>query len=257
MKTFSAKEIFMRILLLSAVGLLLLPFSLPAQTADEIVAKYVQKIGGIEKLQAIKTMRSSGKFVGGGGFEAKVINENKRPNLVREEFLLQGLTAINAYDGKSGWKINPFDGKKEPESLGEEELKQIVEDSDFDGPLVNYASKGNKVEFVGKEEYEGSDVYNLKVTLANGTVKHYFLDTEYYIPIKIETKQINRGTEFEFETVLGDYKEVGGIYFPFSMESGRKGSPNKSSVTFEKIEINMPLDDGRFAMPKTSGAKKP
>lgn len=247
----------MRILLLSAVGLLLLPFTLSAQTADEIVAKYVQKIGGIEKLQAIKTMRSSGKFVGGGGFEAKVINENKRPNLVREEFLLQGLTAINAYDGKSGWKINPFDGKKEPESLGEEELKQIVEDSDFDGPLVNYASKGNKVEFVGKEEYEGSDVYNLKVTLANGTVKHYFLDTEYYIPIKIETKQINRGTEFEFETVLGDYKEVGGIYFPFSMESGRKGNPNKSSVTFEKIEINMPLDDGRFAMPKTTGAKQP
>ena len=257
MRTFSAKEIFMRILLLSAVGLLLLPFTLSAQTADEIVAKYVQKIGGIEKLQAIKTMRSSGKFVGGGGFEAKVINENKRPNLVREEFLLQGLTAINAYDGKSGWKINPFDGKKEPESLGEEELKQIVEDSDFDGPLVNYASKGNKVEFVGKEEYEGSDVYNLKVTLANGTVKHYFLDTEYYIPIKIETKQINRGTEFEFETVLGDYKEVGGIYFPFSMESGRKGNPNKSSVTFEKIEINMPLDDGRFAMPKTTGAKQP
>ena len=257
MKTFSAKEIFMRILLLSAVGLLLLPFTLSAQTADEIVSKYVQKIGGIEKLQAIKTMRSSGKFVGGGGFEAKVINENKRPNLVREEFLLQGLTAINAYDGKSGWKINPFDGKKEPESLGEEELKQIVEDSDFDGPLVNYASKGNKVEFVGKEEYEGSDVYNLKVTLANGTVKHYFLDTEYYIPIKIETKQINRGTEFEFETVLGDYKEVGGIYFPFSMESGRKGNPNKSSVTFEKIEINMPLDDGRFAMPKTTGAKQP
>ncbi len=235
---------------LTFAGLLLLSFSAQAQTADEIVAKYVQKIGGIEKLQAIKTMRSTGKFMGGGGFEAVVVNENKRPNLVREEFSLQGLTAIVAYDGKNGWKINPFGGKKDAETLGEEELKQIVEDSDLDGPLVNYAAKGNKVEFEGKEEYEGSDVYKLKVTLANGTVKHYFLDTEYYVPIKIETRQINRGTEFETETVLGDYKEVGGVYFPFSIENGPKGSANRSSVVFEKIEINQALNDGRFMMPK-------
>ena len=236
------------LLIFACLGVL--SFSATAQTADEIVAKYVQKIGGMEKLQAIKSMRSTGKFTGGGGFEARVVGENKRPNLVRQEFSLQGLTAINAYDGKNGWKINPFSGKKDSETLGEEELKQIVEDSDFDGPLVNYAAKGNKVEFVGKEEYEGSDVFKLKVTLANGTVKYYFLDTDYYVPIKIETKQINRGTEYESETVLGDYKEAGGVYFPFSVESGAKGSQNKSSVTIEKIEVNIPLDDARFAMPK-------
>lgn len=243
-------EMIMHRALLIAGGLFLLSFSVSAQTADEIITKYVQKIGGIEKLQAIKTMRSTGKFVGGGGFEAVVVQENKRPNLVREEFSLQGMTAINAYDGKNGWKINPFSGKKDAETLGEEELKQIIEDSDFDGPLVNYKAKGNKVEFEGKEEYEGSDVFKLKVTLANGTVKHYFLDTDYYVPIKVETKQINRGTEFETETVLGDYKEVGGIYFPFSVESGLKGSSNRSTVTYEKIVINEALDDGRFAMPK-------
>lgn len=227
-----------------------LSFSVAAQTADEIVSKYVQKIGGMEKLRAIKSMRSTGKFNGGGGFEAVVVNENKRPNMVREEFALQGLSAVNAYDGKNGWKINPFQGKKDSETLGEEELKQVVEDSDFDGPLVNYAAKGNKVEFVGKEEYEGSDVFKLKVTLANGTVKYYFLDTDYYVPIKIETKQINRGSEYEFETVLGDYKEAGGIYFPFSVESGLKGSQNRSSITFEKIEINPAVADSRFVMPK-------
>ena len=235
----------------------LLSFSVTAQTADEIIAKYIQKIGGIEKLAAIKTMRTTGKFTGGGGFEAVVVQEAKRPNFVRQEFALQGLTAITAYDGKNGWKINPFGGKKDAETMGEEELKQIVEDSDFDGPLVNYAAKGNKIEFVGKEEYEGSDVYKLKVTLLSGTVKYYFLDTDYYVPIKIETKQINRGTEYESETVLGDYKEAGGVYFPFSVESGVKGSQNKSSITFEKIEINQTLDDGRFAMPKTPTINQP
>ena len=136
-------------------------------------------------------------------------------------------------------------------------MKQIIEDSDFDGPLVNYAAKGNKIEFEGKEVYEGSDVYKLKVTLANGTVKHYFLDTEYYVPIKIETKQINRGTEFDTETILGDYKEIAGVYFPFSIESGVKGSPNRASVTFEKIEVNQSIDDGRFSIPKAVTSKQP
>jgi outer membrane lipoprotein-sorting protein len=242
---------------LTIASLIVLSFSASAQTVDEIITKYLKTIGGIEKLQAIKTLRSTGKFMAGGGFEATVINENKRPNMVREEFVLQGLTAINAYDGKVGWKINPFAGKKDAELLGEEELKQIVEDSDFDGPLVNYASKGNKIEYEGKEDFEGSDVYKLKVTLANGTVKHYFLDADYYVPIKIETKQINRGTEFETETVLGNYKEVGGVYFPFSIESGAKGSSNKSTIIFEKIEINQTFDDGLFAVPKTPNTSQP
>jgi outer membrane lipoprotein-sorting protein len=236
-------------LLIAVAAILLLSFSVPAQTADEIIAKYVQKIGGIEKLQAIKTLRSTGKFEGGGGFEAVIVYENKRPKMLRQEFTIQGMTAIVAYDGKNGWKISPFEGKKDAESLGEEELKQIIEVADLDGPLVNYAAKGNKVEFAGKEEFEGSDVFKLKVTLSNGTVKYFFLDTDYYVPIKIETKQTIRGTEYESETVYGDYKEVGGVYFPFSVESGAKGSSNRSTVSFTKIEINQPIDDGRFARP--------
>jgi outer membrane lipoprotein-sorting protein len=229
---------------------LFISVSASAQTADEIISKYIQKIGGMEKLQAVKTVRTTAKFLGGGGFEAVIVGESKRPNMVRQDFLLQGFAAINAYDGKVGWKINPFGGKKDAEALSEEEMKQIIEDSDFDGPLIDYAKKGNKVEFVGKEEFEGDDIYKLKVTLANGTVKHYFMDIDYYVPLKIETRQTVRGTEFESETIFGDYKEVGGVYYAFSIESGPKGSSNRSTVNIEKIEINIPIDDSRFAMPK-------
>ena len=252
-----SEEKIMRKVLLPIIGLIFFALSASAQTADQIVNAYIKTIGGTEKIQAVKSMRQTGQFSGGGGFEAVVVNENKRPNFVRQEFSLQGLTAINAYDGRSGWKINPFGGKKDAESLGEEELKQIVEDSDFDGPLINYARKGNKIELIGKEDYEGSDVYKLKVTLASGTVKYYFMDTDYFVPLKIETKQINRGTEFEFETLLGDYKQIGGVYYPFSIESGVKGSPNKSSITIEKIEINPAFDDARFVLPKTPTANQP
>jgi outer membrane lipoprotein-sorting protein len=235
------------LLCLAAAGLLVAPS--PAQSADEIIAKYVKTIGGMDKIQAVTTLRRTGRFTGGGGFEAVVVQENKRPNKVRQEFSLQGMTQVTAYDGKTGWKIEPWQGKKDPEALSEEEMKGIVEDADFDEPLVNYQQKGNKVEFVGMEQVEGTDAFKLKVTLASGDVRYYYMDTDNYVPIKMESKRMIRGAEQEFETSLGDYKEVAGWYMPFSFETGRKGSDQTQKITIEKIEANVPIDDGRFAQP--------
>src|SRR5438105_2808871 len=211
-----------------------------AQTADDIISKYIKTIGGIDKINGVNSLRRSGKYTGDGGFEAAVIEDNKRPNLVRQEFLLQGMTGVTAFDGKVGWKIRPWQGKKDAEPLGEEEMKGIVEDSDFDGPLVNYRQKGNKVDFVGMEPVEGTDAYKLKVTLANGDVRYYFMDTDYYVPIKIETKRMIRGAEQEYEASLGDYKEVNGWYVPFSVESNAKGGEFKQQITYDHHEANAP-----------------
>ena len=240
----------MRDALVTLAGLALFAAPLLAQTADQYIAKYVKTVGGMDKIQAVQTLRRTGKFTGGGGFEAAILQENKRPNKVREEFSLQGLTGVNAYDGATGWKIEPWQGKKDPEALSEEEMKSIIEDADFDEPLVNYQQKGNKVELVGMEQVEGTDAVKLKVTLASGDVRYYYLDTDYYVPIKIDMKRMIRGAEQEFETSLGDYKEVAGWYLPHAIETGVKGSPNKQKITFEKIEANVAIEDSRFLRPK-------
>jgi len=230
--------------------------SASGQTVDEIVGHYVKSIGGLDKIQAVKTLRRNGKFIGGGGFEAAVMQENKRDNSVREEFLLLGMTAINAYNGKTGWKIEPWNGKKDPESLGEEEMKSILEDSDFDGPLVGYQKKGYRIDFAGMDKFEGTDTFKLKVTKPNGDVYVYYLDTDYYMPIKIDTKRIVRGAEREYETVLGDYKEVDGWYLPYSVETNVKGSQDKQKVVYDVIQANVEIDDKRFEMPVISTIQK-
>src|SRR5436189_4871431 len=119
------------LLLLCATGAL-------SQSADEIVAKYVKTVGGMDKIEAVKTLRRTGKVIAGGGFEIPIVEENKRPNLVRQDITIQGLVGTSAYDGKIGWKIQPWQGKKDAEAMGEGELKGIIDESDFDGPLVNY-----------------------------------------------------------------------------------------------------------------------
>lgn len=247
----------MRRILFGIAGLALFAAPVSAQTAEEIVQKFIKTVGGMERIQAVKSLRREGRFSGGGGFEAAIVEENKRPNLVRQEFSLQGMTQINAYDGKTGWKIEPWGGKKDVESLGEEELKSIIEDSDLDGPLINYQQKGNRIEFAGMEPVEGTDAYKLKVTLKNGDVRYYYMDTDYFVPIKIDTKRMVRGAEREYETVLGDYKEVAGWYLPHSIETGVKGSPNRQKITYERIEANAAMDDRRFSRPSLPGAEQP
>jgi hypothetical protein len=245
----------MRRFLLGILGLVMFAAPSSAQTAEEIVNNYIKNIGGMDKIQAVKTLRRTGKFIGGGGFEAAILEENKRQKMVRQEFSIQGLTGINAYNGQTGWKIEPWQGKKDPEPLGEEEMKQIIEDSDFDGPLVNYQQKGNKVEFLGMDQVEGTDAYKLKVTLASGDVRYYYMDTDYFVPIKIDTKRMVRGAEREYETTLGDYKEVNGWYLPFSVETNVKGSPDRQKVAYEKIEANVAIDDTRFQLPSAAPAR--
>jgi len=226
-----------------------------AQTADDIVTKYIKTVGGMQKIQAVKGLRRTGKVIAGGGFEIPLVEENKRPNLVRQDVTIQGLVGSNAYDGKTGWKIAPWQGKKDAETMGEAELKSIIDSSDFDGPLVNYKQKGNKVEYIGMDEVEGTDTFKLKVTKANGEVQYFYMDTDYYVPIRIDTKRMIRGAEIEVETVLGDYKEVDGWYIPHSVEIGAKGSQFRQKIAYEKIEANVTIDDRRFSMPTV--VKKP
>src|SRR3989442_14108222 len=99
---------------LTVAALALCAAPLSAQSADSLIAKYIQASGGTARIQALQTLRRTGKYTGGGGFEAVVVQENKRPGSVREEVSIQGMTGINAYDGKNAWEIEPWQGKGDP-----------------------------------------------------------------------------------------------------------------------------------------------
>jgi outer membrane lipoprotein-sorting protein len=242
------------------MGLLVLALpALPAaaQTVDELIAKNIEARGGMEKMKAVQGIRMTGKMMMGPGMEAPLTLEIKRPHNVRMEFTFQGMTGVQAYDGKTGWQISPFGGKTDPEPMSPEELKQADEESDMDGPLVDYKTKGHTVELVGKEKVEGSDAWKLKVTLKNGTVQYTYLDADSFLAIKEETKRTVRGSETEIESTLGDYKEVGGLLIPHSIQSGAKGRPEKQNIVVEKVELNPKIDDARFKMPAAAPKAEP
>ena len=220
-----------------------------AQTADELVNRNIQAKGGMDKIKAIKSVRITGKLNGGGGFTAATMQENERPNLVRETFSLQGMTAVTAYDGSTGWQIQPFGGHKDPEYMGEDDLKDLLLDADFDGPLADYKEKGNTVEFLGHDVVDGDDALRLKATLKDGDIIYYYLDPDTYLEIRKEIQEFIRGSVRESVIELGSYKPVAGVMYPHSIAQGTKANPGAQTTTVEKIEVNIPIDKADFAVP--------
>jgi hypothetical protein len=130
------------------------------------------------------------------------------------------------------------------------DARDIEEQADIDGPLVDHAAKGNKVELVGREKVEGTDAYKLKVTLKNGEVRYLWLDAGSYLDIRAESTRTVRGSPIEIESTIGDYRDVGGgLLLPHAIQNGAKGRAEKQHVVIENVEVNPALDDARFAMP--------
>src|ERR1019366_7652772 len=134
----------------------------------------------LEKIKAVNTLRMTGKIYV-AGFYAAIEVEKKRGNLLRQDFTLQGMTQVQAYDGSSGWQIQPFGGRKDPELMGEDDMRDLIEESDIDGALVDYQAKGNKLEYLGHYNVNLQYIDQLKVTLKNIDVIYYYLAPNTYL----------------------------------------------------------------------------
>jgi outer membrane lipoprotein-sorting protein len=238
--------------ILSIPLLLFLPLATAAQTPDEIVKKVLEARGGADKIKAVQSQRVTGRISFSRSVEGTFVVELKRPMKMHVEISVEGQTIIRVYDGKSsGWMINPFAETKDAQPLSPEDLKNIADESDFDGPLVDYQSKGNHIELTGKENLDDKPIYRLKLTNKNGDVRFYFFDASSFLLLKWEGIRKTGEQEVPWESFFSDFREVQGLKYAFRIDQGSPGTEIKQTLTAEKIEINPPLDDSRFAKPQS------
>ena len=228
-----------------------------AVTADELVAKNIEARGGLEKLRAIESRHATGKmkFTGDFAMELALAEVVTRDGRIRNEVAVQGMTAVQAYDGKEAWQISPFQGRKDPDRMSADDAKALLDSLDLDGPLVDYRAKGHTVTYLGTEDVDGTDAHKLKLVEKDGDVKYIYLDPDYFLEIRQTVQRKVRGVEQEYESDLGNYEQVAGVYMPFSIESGPKGGNKNQKVVLEKVEVNMDVDDASFHFPKTTAPK--
>jgi len=241
---------YMKIRTFSIALLLLLPAAASAQTAEQILAKVIAARGGREKLHSVRSQRISGT-ISFGDVGGPFVVELKRPLKMHMQLTVQNQTMVRVYDGQSGWANNPFAGKLNPEPMSEDELKNITEESDFDGPLLDYKTKGNHVELAGKDKVKDKDVWRIKLTNKNGDVRFYLFDADSFLLLKWEGKRKYEGQELPVESYFTDYRDVGGLKYAFGIDSGSSATDITQKIRIDKIDLNPNFPDAEFAKPTT------
>jgi len=230
-----------------------------ALTVDEILARHLEALGGAGNVAALRSLRMTGKAVFGGGdfkVEAEWAELTSRPGRSRTELTLQGLTAVDAFDGREAWRVAPFEGRFQAERKSADETKFAAQQADIEGPLVRSREKGHRVESLGSEDVDGTLAHKLRVTLKDGDVQYWFLDPDHFLEIRVVSVRRIRGVERITEADLGSYARVAGVFVPFSIEVGEKGRPKFARFMAERAEANAAADEALFAFPP-QGTKVP
>jgi hypothetical protein len=223
---------------------------LSAQSVDDIISRYIAARGSLDKIKSVKTERIVGTISFGPDAEGPFVLERKRPLKIHMEITLNGLTLIRIYNGKSaGWIYNPFSpSNPNPgvQPMSESELNNIFDEADFDGPFVDYKDKGNKIEFVGKEQILGKPAFKLKLTNKHNDVSYFYFDVDTALLLKWEGARKVNDKDIPWESFFHDFREINGLRYPFLIESDALGTDQTQRIVAQKIEVNIPLDDARF-----------
>ena len=240
-----------------ALGLFAITGPAAAITVEEIVAKNVEARGGAAALAALHSLRRSGRLVEPGHPALITLSDlRERPGRIRQELTFQGLTMIRAFDGSRAWQIQPFEGRKDPATMPDDDAKPLRLTADLDGAWVDARAKGHTLEYLGTEEVDGTVAHKLRVRLKWGGDVTVWIDPDTWMVIRDLRKTVVRGAEQETETDYGDYEKVSGVYIPMSEESGPRNSPSshKTKAIWDKAEANIPVAADTFAFPNKPAA---
>jgi hypothetical protein len=263
-------------------------------SAAAIVDKNVAARGGLQAWRAVQSMSMEGKVGAGGNQRAALpvpvpgrnpsqtilpqrpaqevqlpfVMELKRPRKMRIELTFNGQTAVQVFDGSNGWKLRPFLNRRVVEPYTADEMQSESIQSDLDGPLVDYASKGTKIELAGTEKVEDRDTYKLKLTLKSGQPIHVWIDAQTFLEAKIEGQPRRLdGMYHPVEVYYRDYRQVKGLQIPYVLETRVLPAAQKSAmlkdpsvppekITIDRVLVNPNVEESRFSKPEAGMASK-
>ena len=218
-------------------------------TLDEILKKEQQAIGGNDVINKIQTLKiTSRQLLANGKAEILTITSIKRPGQMRSETTMQGNTLVAACDGSTGWTVNPLTGSSAPQRTDDKmkaKAAGVTVDSTV-AALSNLKALGNTVELIGQDTAAAVLTYKIKVTFKNGETSTYFIDGRTFLPVRMISNLAPLGN-MVCESTVSDYRNIEGLLFAHKIEGQLLGQ--QTTINYEKVEINIPMDDSIFKFP--------
>jgi outer membrane lipoprotein-sorting protein len=227
-------------------------------SAAQIVEKNVQARGGLKAWQAVTSLKMSGDMDAGGKADAKLpfVLALKRPNKSRLEITFAGQNAVQTFDGAQGWKVRPYLNRDDVEPFSPAETKSAAAAAELDGPLIDAAKKGTRVELAGTEKVDGRQAYKLKLTAKDGTQRFLWVDAGTFLEAKIsgEPRKLD-GRPHAVTILYKDFRTVNGLKVPFKLETVVEGVKQHRTMVMRSVAVNPPLQDTLFAKPGGRGGQ--
>jgi hypothetical protein len=228
------KKLFFTLLAFATVGYTY------AQTADEIVNKHIEAIGGVDAWKKVNSMITTGTLKIQSAEIGMTLTALHGKGF-RQDISAMGMNGYQIVTPTAGWKFFPFQGQKTAEPLTADDLKESQEDLDVHGSLVDYKTKGHTVEYLGTEDVDGVEAHKLKQTLKSGKVLTLFIDPKTHYLIKVVSKQKANGKEVDAATTLSNYQKLPeGIVVPWSITLGF------GEMVVTKVDVNKTIDENIF-----------
>lgn len=228
------KRIFLSLLLLA------MAFTTKAQTADEIIAKHIDAVGGADNWKKVNSMKMEG-VLQVQGTDVNVVVTVLHGKGMRQDISVMGMNGYEIVTPAEGWSFMPFQGQQEPEAMTPEKLAESQDNMDAQGELLDYASKGHKVELMGKEDVEGTECFKLKVTKKGGSVSTLFIDPKSFYIVQSKTIQKANGQEMEVTTSFSNYEKM-----PEGIVVAKSMTLPFGEMNMTKITVNAPVEESFF-----------
>ncbi|MEJ8817998.1 hypothetical protein [Lacibacter sp. H407] len=216
-----------------------------AQTADEVVNKHIEAIGGVDNWKKVTSMVQSGNMSIQGA-DIVVVRTVVHAKGSRQDISLMGMNGYMIVTPTAGWNFLPFQGQTAPEAMTAEDLKQSQDDLDAQGSLIDYKAKGHSIELLGSEDVDGTDCFKVKISLKSGRSETMFIEKKGYTLIKSVGSRSANGQEMELTTTYSNYQKLPeGIIVPMSINVPLGPGVNADFV-ISKVEVNKTIEDAVF-----------
>lgn len=233
------------------------PPSQPADlTADQVITKSNAARGGEQKLRGIQSVRMAGTWETNMISSSPITLTIAPGRYLRRTDVKPGVVMIKAVDGDATWEVTPQMKIVNPTPMPDKEAARFRRLADPQGPLVDAKAKGNKIEMLGKMPWRDSTVYKLRVTFKDGGVNYVYIDAKSFLPVRtvntMYVPQVDRDVVIEF--TYSDFRDAGGVKWPFEEKALAPDIHFTHTIAWNKIEVNKPVDQAAFKMPKTWNA---
>ena len=222
------------------IGMLAAPSK--AQNIDEILKKYAEAIGGIENWAKIKTMKMD-MVMKMQGMEIPIVATQENCTAMRTDITVMGMSGYSIITKTNGWNFMPFNGQTKPEPMTEDLLKSSQDELCILDKVLRYKETGDKLEYLGADDVDGTECIKLKCTDSIGKKSTYFFDKDTYLLIKKTVKVMVNGQVVENSATLGNYQKLDeGIIIPMSTKTGG------GEMEIKKVTINPAVDENIFKL---------